>query len=97
MVERTCADQGVPALVSDRSVLERVVVLLGRTEVGRRAQRRSASPALAPAGSEAPHRANAIDGNGAGSPDSGQDLHVIDQGFDHGALSVEVEVGPLFA
>jgi hypothetical protein len=95
LVERTCAEQGVPVHVVDRATVDQVVALLGRTDAGGRAQARSASTAPAPAGSEAPDRTHAVDGDVTGAPHAGQDLDVVDQGFDDGGLPGEVQAFPL--
>jgi hypothetical protein len=97
LVERTCAEQGVPVQVTDRATVERVMVLLGRTDAGGARKRGSASTPPAPAASEAPDRLNALDGNCAGTTGPGHDLHVVDQGLDDGTLAVEVEFAPLLA
>lgn len=97
LVERTCAEQGIPVQVTDRGTVERVMVLLGRTDAGGGPKRGSASSAPAPAGSEAPDRLNAIDGDHSGTSDARHDFHMVDQGFDDAALPVEVEFGPLLA
>jgi hypothetical protein len=97
LVETTCADQGVPLHVTDCDTVERVVVLLSGSGGGDARKCVSAGTSPAPARSEAPHRSHALDRDRAGSPDAWEDLDVVDQCFDDGALPVEVEVGPLLA
>ena len=97
LVERTCADQGVPVVVTERGVVERVSVLLGARRTRGRAHARSASTAPGRTRSEAPHGADTIDGHVAGASDAGEDLDVVDQGLDDGSLPVEVEGRPLSA
>jgi hypothetical protein len=63
LVEETCREQGVPLHVTDGRVLGQVAVLLGADVAGRRALARSASTAPDAAGSEAPHRTDALDRN----------------------------------
>ena len=97
LVERTCAEQGVPVQVTDRDTVERVMVLLGRRDAGGGPKRGSAGPAPAPADLEAPDRSNASDVDCASASGARHDLHEVDHGLDDVALSVEVEFGPLLA
>jgi hypothetical protein len=64
VVERTCAEQGVPLYVTDARVVDQIVVLLGRGGVagGRTgsAERECVSGA---AGSESPEWLDPLDGN----------------------------------
>ena len=95
VLEQTCAEQGVPVLVSDAAVVERVVVLLSATGAERRAQARSASTPPAAAHSEAPGRTNPLDRYGSRTDHGGMDHDVVDEGFNDRTLPVEVEGGPL--
>lgn len=97
LVERTCAEQGLPVQVTDRATVEQVVVLLGRTDGGGAPKRGSASAPPAPAGSEAPEGLDALDGNCSDASGAGHDLYVVNQCLHDGALPVEVEFGPLLA
>lgn len=63
LVERSCAEQGVPVRVTDGATVSRVVTLLKGTEAGTRAHARSASTEPATAPSETPDRADALDGD----------------------------------
>lgn len=78
LVERTCEEQGVPVTISDPTTVAQVVALLRGAGAGDGRKRGSASTSPAPARSEAPHRADAIDRDGAGSSHAGHDLDVID-------------------
>lgn len=78
LVERSCAEQGVPVRVTDGSTVSRVVTLLKGTEAGTRAHARSASTEPAAAPSETPDWANALDGDRLSASGSGHDLHVLD-------------------
>lgn len=94
LVERTCADQGVPVVVSERSVVDRVSTLLRPDGAVGRAHARSASTPPGPSGSEVPDRADSLDRHVSGASDAGEDFHVVDQRLDDGPLAVQVEVGP---
>jgi hypothetical protein len=96
LVESTCAEQGLPVLVADRGAVDRVAVLLRAGRAG--AEGASAEREHAAVGrlrSEAPDRADALDGHLAGSHDSGEDHHVVNDSPHDRSLSVEVETGPL--
>lgn len=97
VVARTCEEQGVPVVLTDAAALDRLAVLLSGTDAGRRAQTRSVRTSPAPAGSEAPHGLDPLDGDGSGTLDPRVDHDVVDQSLDDGALAVEVQVGPLSA
>ena len=60
MVERTCAEQGVPLKVEDPVVLGQVMDLLGRPD-GRTATARQRGRSARPPASEAPDGPNALD------------------------------------
>jgi hypothetical protein len=96
-VERTCAEQGVPVHITDRTVVDQVVVLLRGVGAGGGAQARSAAPPPAPARSVSPGRMDTLDRDVSGSHGPGSDHDVVDQRLDDGALTVEVERGPLSA
>lgn len=90
-VVASCERQGVPVAVSDAATVHRVVVLL----TGRAPQGLAAGEPAADGGSELPDRNDArrVERVGSGRVNDG----VVEDGFDDGALSVEVERGPLMS
>jgi hypothetical protein len=91
-VARSCAEQGLPLLVTDVLVLERVRVLLTGT-AGPGGQR---SPATA-VRSEPPDRLHPVGVQAAGAEDAGTDDGVVEHGADDRGLSGQVQLGPLSA
>ena len=94
MVEATCAEQGLPVLVTDRAVLLRVSTLLGMpvSDEGSRGARRRAARRLG-----SPGRAEPVDVDRSHAGGRGQDLDVLDECLDDRDLAAEVEPGPLLA
>jgi hypothetical protein len=87
-VVRSCAEQGVPLLVTDVLVLERVRVLLtGTAGLGAR-------PASAGVRSESPDRLHAVGVQGAGAQNAGADDGVVQDGADDRGLPGQVQLVP---
>lgn len=94
LVEASCAAQGVPAKVTDPSLVRRVGALLGGPVGGSRAHPRSGSTRAAAGRSVAPHDGDAGGVELAGALSAGTDLDVVDQGSDDGVLAGQVQVAP---
>lgn len=88
-VVASCERQGVPVAVSDASTVHRVVVLLtGRAPHGLPGGEPAADGGLELPDGDGTRRVERV---GRGGVDDG----VVEDGFDDGALPVEVERGPL--
>lgn len=87
LVERTCAEQGLPVTVGSPAVVEQVSALLGRGIATSASKRRAPS--------HSPDRLRALGVDVPSAHLAGVDDHVIEDCLDDGALPVEVEGGPL--
>jgi len=90
-VVRSCAEQGVPLLVTDVLVLERVRVLLTGT-AGARGPHTLGSSSAPP--SEPPDRLHAVGVQGAGAQGTGADDGVVQDGADDRGLPGQVQPVP---
>lgn len=93
-VAASCAEQGVPVKVTDPTVVRRVGALLGAAPDGARARKRSGTRAPSGARSVAPHDAYPLGVEFPGAGAAGADVGVVDEGFDDGVLSVEIQARP---
>jgi hypothetical protein len=87
-VARSCAEQGLPLLVTDVLVLKRVRVLLAGTAGP------GARPGSAGVRSEPPDRLHAVGIQGAGAQDAGTDDGVVEDGADDRGLAGQVQLSP---
>ena len=90
-VESTCANQGVPVLVTDAGAVSQLRTLLsvrGSAEGARAGARRG------PRRSEGPGRHDSVRVQSAGSGGAGEDGGVVENGGDDGGLPGEVESFP---
>ncbi len=94
LVEASCAAQGVPVKITDPTLVRQVGALLGGRVGASRAHPRSGSTRDAAGLSVAPHDADAGGVQLPGSLPARLDDDVVDQGFDDGVLSGEVQVVP---
>ncbi len=92
-VARSCAEQGLPLLVTDVLVLERVRVLL----TGTAAPTRGPMSDSAGAGSEPPERLHPVGVQAAGAEGAGSNDSMVEDGADDRGLPGQVQLGPLSA
>ena len=92
----SCEAQGVPVLVSDPRVLSDVVALIGGVG-GRRPRQAERATASTLPPSEPPNGLDSGRVQAPGSVGAWADDSMVEQGTDHGVLSVQVEARPLGA
>ena len=95
-VAASCRRHGVPVKVTDAGVIVQVAVLLGGG-TARSGSGGTTDRTERPTPSEPPHDVHPARVHRLGATFARSDDNVVNEGFDDGVLSAQVEVGPLSA